>query len=156
MLPSRLRARDQDSRRTDLLSPDDPYAWVCGPPHMPKMAILKSVVHALDYITTLPRRILNGHLQHKRRAFDDPNIASHLATLADQADHLLLAHASLHSDLSLHSTSRPFAQKDSLPEFSDQFLTNVSIMNQACHQESQATARSGPSTKNVPMLAKTP
>ena len=49
LLLSRLRARDQDSRRTDLLSPDDPYAWVCGPPHMRKMAILKSVVHALDY-----------------------------------------------------------------------------------------------------------
>ena len=28
---------------------------------MRKMAILKSVVHALDYKTTLPRRILNGH-----------------------------------------------------------------------------------------------
>ena len=46
-----------------------------------------------------------------RQAFDDPDIACHLATPAVQADHLLLAHARLHLDHSLLSTSRPFAQK---------------------------------------------
>ena len=63
-----------------------------------------------------------------RRAFDDPNIACHPATLANQADHLLLVHARLHVGRSLHSTSRPFAYK----RLASRIFRPVSDM---CHYE---------------------
>ena len=118
LLLSRLRARDQDSRRTDLLAPEDTYVWVRGPPQMRNTALLNSVDHALDqrhFHTEFSVAIL--HIT--RRAPKDPNTMCHLATLANQAGRLLLAHTCLHVDHSLHATSGPFAF---FPEFSDRFL----------------------------------
>ena len=118
LLLSRLRARDQDSRRTDLLAPEDTYVWVRGPTQMRKMALLKSVDHALDQ-RTFHREISVAILRITRRALDNPNTMCHLATPANQAGRLLPAHTCLHVVHSLHATSRPFV---SFPEFSDRFL----------------------------------